>query len=148
MGLMSQPKQEDKRLEDSSKLNIPPVEKSSVPQWVQNYEGSSKMLESKIDRELAMNFFNDAVACLPDDKINRKSVADALEDALFTKYEGVVDAYWDRVHDICAALTGKKKIVAQKIIDGEYATPLDVINIPTKLLRQDILAELGNRTIS
>ncbi len=145
MGLMSQPKQTSSVDVGLGKENIKVVPinqqigQAATPRWVTNYKSvSTKTFESHIDRKLAMDFFNAAVACLPQDKIDPVSVASALEDALFTKYEGIADEYWNRVHEICGALAGKKKMghLAQKILDGEYATPLDVINTPKKLLTQ------------
>jgi hypothetical protein len=145
LGLMSQPKQTSSVEVGLGKENIKVIPSNhqtglaATPRWVTNYKPvSSKTFESHIDRELAMDFFNDAVACLPQDKIDPVSVASALEDALFAKYEGIADEYWGRVHEICGALAGKKKMghLAQKIIDGEYATPLEVINTPKKLLSQ------------
>lgn len=146
MGLMSQSNQTIDTETGVGKENLKVIsgnqhneEQSLTPRWIINYKSfTEKTSEANIDRELAMDFFNAAVARLPQDKIDRASVANALEEALYTKYEGSVDTYWDRVHEICGALTGKKKIghLAQKIINGEYATPLDVINVPQKLLFQ------------
>lgn len=136
MGFMEQQKQAYSILENDAVKDEP---KAETPKWIINYNpGSKTSIDPNIDRELAMDFFNDAVACLPNEKIDHHSVANALEDAVFSRYEGIADAYWDSVHDICAALAGKKKMgdLAKKIIDGEYATPLDVINVPKKSLYQ------------
>ena len=128
----------EKILKDRSR-STPNIEEAKLPRWITSYNPiCGKAFEASVDRELAMDFLNDAVACLPKGKIDPQSIANALEDALFTKYESAADAYWDRIHVICAALVGKKKMghLGQKIIAGDYATPLDVINIPEKTLFQ------------
>jgi hypothetical protein len=148
LGIMTKPKQpstndlereRDKGATKENNRSIPNKRETKLPKWVTDYcPMSEKAFEANIDRELAMDFMNGAVACLPKEKIDPTSVATALEDALFTQYEGKADAYWDRVHDICSALAGKKKIghLGQKIVNGEYASPLEVINIPKKMLYQ------------
>lgn len=114
-------------------------EKIKQPQWTVNYPSSGpNSFESNPERSFAMQFLTDAVSCLPKGKVDPASVALALEDALYTKYESDHDRYMERLHDICAGIAGKKQMgsLAQKIIDGNYATPLDIINIPQKLLFQ------------
>lgn len=112
-------------------------EKTQQPQWTVNYQPSGpNSYEKNPDRVFAMEFLMDAVSCLPTGKVDPKSIALALEDTLYTKYEGEHDRYMERLHDVCAAIAGKKQMgpMAQKIIDGKYATPLDVINIPQKMM--------------
>jgi len=113
--------------------------KEAQPQWTVDYQPTSpNSFESNPDRSFAMEFLMEAVSCLPKGKVDPPSVARAIEDALYTKYEGEHDIYMERIHDISAAIGGKKQMgsLAQKIIDGNYATPLDVLNVSRKLLFQ------------
>jgi len=115
-----------------------PVEVSvQLPIWITTYPKTPRV-ETNIDRQLAMNFFTDACSCLPEDnnKVDPDSIARALEDTLFTTYEDSSTIYWERVHDICAAIAGKKKAgsLAQKIVNGEYNSAFDVIKIPRSIL--------------
>ena len=111
-----------------------------MPKWMMNYHPTrNNEFESNPIRVFGMEFLMDAVKCLPKENgnVDPPSVARALEDALYTKYDGE-EKYMEHLHDVCAAIAGKKKMgsVAQKIMSGDYATPLDVINIPRKLLFQ------------
>ena len=106
------------------------TEATKLPKWIINYNPAArKATSTNIDREFAMDFLDAAVACLPKEKIDPHSVALALEDALYTKYESDAEKYWERVHYICAAMARKKELgqLAQKIIAGAYASPNDVI---------------------
>lgn len=113
-------------------------EKPPAPKWLTQYNSTGASFETDPDRVYAMQFLLDATTCLPESKVDRVSVARALEDALYTKYDGDLENYMQRLHDICAAIAGKKQMgsVAQKIISGDYHTPVEVINIPRKLLFQ------------
>jgi len=108
------------------------------PEWTVNYQHTGHSFETNPNRIFGMEFLMDAVSCLPKGKVDPPSVARGVEDALNTKYDGDYDKYMERVHDICAAISGKKQMgsLAQKILAGNYATPVDVINIPRKTLFQ------------
>jgi hypothetical protein len=111
--------------------------KQEQPQWTVNYISSTpNSYESSSERVFAMRFLTDAVAILPKGKVDPTSISLALEEALYAKYENDTDRYIEHVHGISAAIVGKKQIgsLAQQIIAGNYATPLDVINIPPKML--------------
>lgn len=110
----------------------------ALPEWTVNYQRTGDAFEINPDRIFAMEFLVDAVSCLPKVNVDPISIARAIEDALHTKYEHEHDQYMDRLHDICAAISGKNQMgyLAQKIANGDYATPMDVISIPRKLLFQ------------
>jgi len=114
--------------------------KEEQPKWIVNYQpmGQQNTYESNPDREYAMEFLIEAANCFPEGRVDARSVARALEDALWTRYDRDLVKYMDRVHDICSAIAGKRQLgsLAQKIMSGDYSTPLDVINIPRKLLFQ------------
>lgn len=114
--------------------------KEERPKWIVDYQpmGQQNTYESNPDREYAMEFLMEAANCFPEGRVDARSVARALEDALWTRYDSDVVKYMDRVHDICSAIAGKRQLgsLAQKIMSGDYSTPLDVINIPRKLLFQ------------
>jgi hypothetical protein len=111
--------------------------KAEQPEWTVNYQRDGNSHETNNTRKFAMEFLMDAVSCLPKGKVDPTSVAHALEDALHKKY-GEEEIYFERLHDICAAIAGKTQMgsLAQKIIAGSYATPLEVIEIPRKTLFQ------------
>lgn len=111
--------------------------KTEQPEWTVSYERDESSFESDSTRKFAMEFLMDAVSCLPKGKVDPTSVAHALEDTLHKKYGGE-EMYMERLHDICAAIAGKTQMgsLAQKIIAGSYATPLEVIEIPRKTLFQ------------
>lgn len=129
-------------IDQSNEVSMPQrqsiLEKSPTPKWLTQYNSTGSSFETDPDRVYAMQFLIDATTCLPESKVDRISVARALEDALYTKYDGDLENYMQRLHDICAAIAGKKQMgsVAQKIISGDYQTPVEVINIPRKLLFQ------------
>ncbi len=117
---------------ETMKENDRPLNKETtkLPTWIMNYHPTArKTTSNNIDRELAMDFLDAAVTCLPKEKIDPRSVALALEDALYTEYESDAEKYWERVHYISAAMARKKELgqMAQKIISGVYASPNDVI---------------------
>ncbi len=123
----------------SSHHRVEVQEDEQRPKWIINYQPTGpNTYEHDPDRSFAMEFLMEAVRCFPEGKVDPTSVARALEDALWTRYDGDYGKYMERVHDVCAAIAGKKQLgsVAQKIISGDYTTPLDVINIPRKLLFQ------------
>jgi len=112
--------------------------KIEQPEWTKNYHRDGNSFESNSTRKFAMEFLMDAVSCLPrSGNIVPSSVAHALEDALYKKY-GEQEMYMECLHDICAAIAGKTQMgsLAQKIMAGSYATPLEVIEIPRKTLFQ------------
>lgn len=120
---------------DTSRQSIAKLDR---PEWTVNYQHTGHSFETNPNRIFGMEFLMDAVSCLPKGKVDPPSVARGIEDALNTKYDGDYDKYMERVHDICAAISGKKQMgsLAQKIVAGNYATPVDVINIPRKTLFQ------------
>ena len=107
-----------------------------LPEWIIKYQRTGDSFETNPDRIFALEFLMDAVSCLPKGKCDPLSVARAIEDAVYTKYEDDNDRYMERLHDICAAISGKKQMgsLVQKIAAGDYATPLDVISLPRKIL--------------
>jgi hypothetical protein len=98
----------DQNKEDSMPQQQHILEKPPAPKWLTHYNPTGVSFESEPDRVYAMQFLLDATACLPEGKVDRTSVARALEDALYTKYDGDVENYMQRLHDICAAIAGKK----------------------------------------
>lgn len=120
---------------DTSRQSLAKLDR---PEWTVNYQHTGHSFETNPNRIFGIEFLMDAVSCLPKGKVDPPSVARGIEDALNTKYDGDYDKYMERVHDICAAISGKKQMgsLAQKIVAGNYATPVDVINIPRKTLFQ------------
>lgn len=111
--------------------------KVEQPEWTINFKRVGRASELNSSRKFAMEFLMDAVSCLPKGTVDPTSIAHAIEDALYEKY-GEGEHYMEHLHDICAAIAGKMQMgsLAQKIIAGSYATPVDVINIPRKMLFQ------------
>ena len=120
---------------DTSRQSLAKLDR---PEWTVNYQHTGHSFETNPNRIFGIEFLMDAVSCLPKGKVDPPSVARGIEDALNTKYDGNYDKYMERVHDICAAISGKKQMgsLGQKIVAGNYATPVDVINIPRKTLFQ------------
>jgi len=104
--------------------------KSELPEWLTSNLPRDDSFNDNQDRNFAMEFFLEAVAGLS--KINQASMARALEAAIFEKYGSVNKTYWERVHDICAAIVGKNGLgsLAKKIMEGAFATPMEIIDIP------------------
>ncbi len=156
MNIMNQQNQPTTSVDDSNKennqikrqsVNISKPEEKNIPKWMFDYPQSDRKMEGDIDRWLAMKFLSQAVRYFPHDKqIDYNSIACALEDTIFKHLGKNCEEYWDRVHDICGALVGKKSDghkhvdtmghLARKIIAGEYQSPLEIIKIPKKVLLQ------------
>ena len=116
------------------------TEKIEQPEWTLKYKSSGPSFDTNPDRAFAMLFLNDAVARLPRGNVDPSSIAVALENSLHTKYGGDHDKYTERLHEICAAIAGKNNretsSLARKIVDGSYGNPLDIVDMPRKLLFQ------------
>lgn len=116
------------------------TEKIEQPEWTLKYKSSGPSFDTNPDRAFAMLFLNDAVARLPKGNVDPSSIAVALENTLHTKYGSDHDKYTERLHEICAAIAGKNNrgtsSLARKIVDGSYGNPLDIVDMPRKLLFQ------------
>jgi len=97
------------------------------------------------DRNFAIEFLMDSAACFPADKTNQIAIARSLEAAVYEWSKvhinrlggkSEVDAYWERIHDVVAAIVGKRKMgsIVNKILNGEYPTAMDLVKLPRKHL--------------
>jgi len=59
-----------------------------------------------------------------------------FEIAIYNYYGGTNQKYFDKIQDITAAIAGRKKIgsLFYAIIDGQFSTPEEVIELPLKVL--------------
>ncbi|CAB9504631.1 expressed unknown protein [Seminavis robusta] len=92
------------------------------------------------DRLFAMEFLLQAAAHFPSNKgVNEESVARSLELAIYEWSEpksNWSEAYWDKIHAIVAALTGKRELgtLIGMIMDGAFASPKSVVALSVENL--------------
>ena len=78
----------------------------------------------------ALEFLLQAAAHFPANKgVNEESVARSIEMAIYdwsqSQRGSWTDIYWDKVHALVAAITGKRDIgtLVDMIMDGDFASP-------------------------
>lgn len=110
--------------------------KKTVPSWVTaplpNFD-SFVGCEQREDRMFALEFLLQAAAHFPGGKgANEESIARSLELAIFdwSKSKGSFgDTYWEKVHAIVAALTGKREVgtLIDFILEGSFPSAKAVV---------------------
>jgi hypothetical protein len=109
----------------------------SLPAWVTG--PASKMDEfheqHAKERNLALEFLNDAASTIPSNKIDPMSISQSLELAIFaeTKLRGHDwNRYWEKVHDIVAMMSpGKSQpnAIMLGIARGDYQDPSVLVTL-------------------
>jgi hypothetical protein len=116
-------------------------DRKTVPSWVtapppskfDSFAGSTR----REDRLFALQFLLQAAAHFPSGKgVNEESVARALEAAIYEWSENQnplnwADTYWDKVHAVVAAITGKREIgtLVSMILDGHFSSPKSIVSL-------------------
>jgi hypothetical protein len=112
-------------------------EKKAIPSWVtapppssfDSFAGSDR----REDRLFALEFLLQAAAHFPAGKgVNEESVARGLEMAVYEwseKQNSWSDSYWDKIHSVVAAITGKREVgsIVSMIMDGHFASPKAIV---------------------
>ena len=88
--------------------------------------------DSNLERDFGIEFLLEATNMISQEKINPTAVANELEEAIvFENCENKVDKYWEMIHGLCAAMTGKYKLGSLSrilLLAGHFKSPLEVIN--------------------
>ena len=122
----------------SSSSAVGTSSKKTVPSWVtaplptfDSFVGC----EQREDRMFALEFLLQAAAHFPGGKgANEESIARSLELAIFewSKSKGSFgDTYWEKVHAIVAALTGKREVgtLINSILEGSFPSAKSVVSL-------------------
>lgn len=117
-------------------------QKKAIPFWVTatppSTFGSFSGSPRREDRLFALDFLLQAAAHFPAGKgVNEESVARALESAIYDWSENSStpsnwsDNYWDKVHAVVAAITGKREIgtLVGMIMDGQFSTAKSIVTL-------------------
>lgn len=146
LNLVSQKKDNNKRLSvgsvggKSSSTPSSAPSKKTVPSWVTaalptSYD-SFVGCDRREDRAFALEFLLQAAAHFPPNKgVNEESVARSLETAIYewsqSKGGTWSDTYWDKVHAIVAAITGKRDVgtLVDMIMEGSFSSPKSLLKL-------------------
>ncbi|KAL7505489.1 hypothetical protein ACHAXN_004282 [Cyclotella atomus] len=110
----------------------------ALPEWVTGpaLKGEDEFHESLAkERNLALEFLNDAASTIPSNKIDPMSISQSLELAIFaeTKLRGRDwNQYWEKVHDVVAMISpGKNQpnAIALGIARGDYLDPSQLLTL-------------------
>jgi hypothetical protein len=115
----------------------------SLPAWV---TGPSLKLEDfheqhAKERNLALEFLNDAASSIPSSKLDPMSISQTLELAIFaeTKLRGRDwNQYWEKVHDVVAMISpGKNEpnAIMLGIARGDYQDPSQLVTLSRREIR-------------
>ena len=110
-----------------------------IPLWISGPLAADVTAPRSADRNLALDFFHDAFSQFPEGKVDVTAASLALESAIndWSVARGdKSDAYWEKTHDIVAALAGPSEptSLAHEILEGKYETPRDLLRITRKRL--------------
>jgi hypothetical protein len=121
-----------------------PEKEAELPQWLTTESKLKKeKSDSNLDRDFGLEFLLEATSVISQEKINPTAVANELEQAIFENCENKVDKYWETMHGLCAAITGKYKqgSLSRKLLAGHFKSPLEVIKIPRAELYQSFIGK-------
>mmetsp|Transcript_26728 Transcript_26728/g.39559 ORF Transcript_26728/g.39559 Transcript_26728/m.39559 type:complete len:962 (-) Transcript_26728:1520-4405(-) len=113
----------------------PSAQRKQLPKWLTDPSNSDEARNDHL-RNFALDFFHDIASYFPEGKINKTGVALTLEAAVFDwslkDKMNFPNNYWEKIHDIVSGISGKSTTgtLVKQIIDGEFATPMDLINLP------------------
>jgi len=110
-----------------------------IPSWISGPLAANITAPRSADRNLALDFFHDAFSQFPEGKVDVTAASLALESAIndWSMARGdKSDVYWEKTHDIAAALAGPSEptSLANEILEGKYETPRDLLRITRKRL--------------
>lgn len=120
----------------SSSSEVGTLSKKSIPAWVTSplpTFDSFVGCEQREDRMFALEFLLQAAAHFPSGKgANEESIARSLEMAIFewsTSKGSFGETYWDKVHAVVAAITGKRELgtLINFILDGSFPSAKSVV---------------------
>ena len=88
---------------------------------------------------VSVEFLEDAFSHFPEGKVDANAASLALEAAIddwSAARSDKSEVYWEKTHDIVAALAGTAEStpLVQEILDGKYETPRDLLRITRKRL--------------
>jgi len=120
--------------------------KKALPAWVTSPPTSEDPLEGdakREDRSFALEFLLQAAAHFPSNsRANKESIARSLEIAIYEWSESQGgdwnETYWNKVHSIVAAITGKREIgtLVTMIIEGCFASPKSIVTLSLEELEK------------
>jgi hypothetical protein len=113
----------------------------SLPSWMTaaTPDDVGKLPSEKVDRLLALEFFQGTASCFPEEKVNREAIARSLEAAVYQwsleQYKKE-DAYWPKLHTVVAGICGKRKpgTLVAAMMAGEYESARDVVTLSDDML--------------
>jgi len=133
--------------EEISGVASQPSKKSQTsPTWT--IETVSNADYSNTTREFGVEFLQQAAQYIPESKsVNRNAMSQNLETAIYNWSTGKVngksrkpeedaegrwkDKYWNKVHDLAASISGKRKrgTLAGMIAEGKFSTPEQLVGL-------------------
>ena len=110
-----------------------------MPSWLKGPSPADTGATLSDDRSLAVEFLEDAFSHFPEGKVDASAASLALEAAIddwSAARSDKSEVYWEKTHDIVAALAGAAEPtpLVQEILDGKYEMPKDLLRITRKRL--------------
>ena len=110
-----------------------------MPSWLKGPSPADTGATLSDDRSLAVEFLEDAFSRFPEGKVDASAASLALEAAIddwSAARSDKSEVYWEKTHDIVAALAGAAEPtpLVQEILDGKYEMPKDLLRITRKRL--------------
>ena len=110
-----------------------------IPSWLKGPSPADTGATLSDDRSLAVEFLEDAFSHFPEGKVDASAASLALEAAIddwSAARSDKSEVYWEKTHDIVAALAGAAEPtpLVQEILDGKYEMPKDLLRITRKRL--------------
>ena len=110
-----------------------------IPSWLKGPSPADTGATLSDDRSLAVEFLEDAFSRFPEGKVDASAASLALEAAIddwSAARSDKSEVYWEKTHDIVAALAGAAEPtpLVQEILDGKYEMPKDLLRITRKRL--------------
>ena len=110
-----------------------------MPPWLKGPSPADTGATLSDDRSLAVEFLEDAFSHFPEGKVDASAASLALEAAIddwSAARSDKSEVYWEKTHDIVAALAGAAEPtpLVQEILDGKYEMPKDLLRITRKRL--------------
>ena len=110
-----------------------------IPSWLKGPSPADTGATLSDDRSLAVEFLEDAFSRFPEGKVDASAASLALEAAIddwSAARSDKSEVYWEKTHDIVAALAGATEPtpLVQEILDGKYEMPKDLLRITRKRL--------------
>jgi hypothetical protein len=122
-----------------------------MPAWISG--GTIAEIQSDENRSFALEFLQQAAPFVPHTRyVNHDAIARALEAAIYEwststhgRSKDWVDKYWEKVHDLVASISGKRRVgtIATLIAEGKFKSPDEIV----RLSDDAIMSSFEGRTL-